>query len=684
MADTSSNVQFKVENGLLVLGTANIAGPAVFNGNVDINGTYLSVAANLQSNIIPTNNTYSIGNSTSRWILNAMTGNFVGAVTVTNTVASGNTTITGFANVSSTLAAGNTTVTGFVNVSSTANVGGATTLRDTLTVNGAVTISNTLAVGNSTITGFANVVGTSATFNALTGVANTTDFITTSTAHGFSDGDLVRYIVAAGNTAVGGLANATNYYVVSSNSTAFKLSASQGGSAIDLTAGVTETGHTLTPQRVSLSAAGNIESPIGLANVGSLRVLGAASITGAATVNGVFTVNNTAAVGSTTVTGFINVSSTANVGGATNLRGVLDVNGAVTIANTLAVGNTSITGFINVSSTANVGGATTLRGTLTVNGATTIANTLDVGNTTITGFANIVGSSATFNASTGVAAATDVITTQAAHGFSDGDLVRYIVAAGNTAIGGLANATNYYVIASNSTAFKLSATYGGTAIDLTAGTAETGHTLTPQRIRFSTAGNIDTSLGLANVASLRVLGTAVVNGAVTLASTLGVTGATTLSSTLAAGNTTITGFANISSNLIVGGNATFDTDLVFIDGTNNRIGFKNTAPASDLISINGNTVITSANAAIRFLTSNATHNAHVSLAGNTTNTRLTVTTYEANATASDGGFLFQSVNSTATTAVLQFNQAEFKYKSGNVAHSGNFGIYDVNGTRLGP
>jgi len=429
MADTSSNVQFKVENGFLALGTANIAGPAGFNGNVDINGTYLSITANLQSNVLPVNNTYSLGNSTARWTINAMGGDFVGAV-----------------NVSNTLAAGNTTITGFINVSSTANVGGATNLRGTLDVNGAVTIANTLAVGNTTFSGFANVVGSSATFNALTGVANTTDFITTTAVHGFSDGDLVRYVVSTGNTAVTGLTNGSSYFVVSSNTTAFKLSATYNGSAIDLTAGVTETGHTLTPQRIRFSTAGNIDTSIGLANVGSLRVLGATSLTGAATVNGAFLVNNTAGLGNTTITGFVNVTSVA-----------------------------------------------------------------------------------TFAA-----------------------------------------------------------------------------------------------------------------------------------------------------------NATFDTDLLFLDGVNNRVGFKNASPTSDLISINGNTVITSANAAIRFLSGNATHNAHVSLAGNTTNTRLTVTTYEANATAGDGGFLFQSVNSTATTAVLQFNQAEFKYKAGNVAHAGNFGIYDVSGTRLGP
>lgn len=84
-----------------------------------------------------------------------------------------------------------------------------------------------------------------ATFNALTGVANTTEFITTSSAHGFSDGDRVQYLVAASNTAVGGLTNATSYYVVSSNTSALKLSTASGGAAVNVTAGSSETGHTL-------------------------------------------------------------------------------------------------------------------------------------------------------------------------------------------------------------------------------------------------------------------------------------------------------------------------------------------------------------------------------------------------------------------------------------------------------
>ena len=84
-----------------------------------------------------------------------------------------------------------------------------------------------------------------ATFNALTGVANTTEIITTSSAHGFKDGDLVQYRVAAGNTAITGLADATSYYITNSNTTAFTVSSASGGANVGLTAGVSETGHTL-------------------------------------------------------------------------------------------------------------------------------------------------------------------------------------------------------------------------------------------------------------------------------------------------------------------------------------------------------------------------------------------------------------------------------------------------------
>ena len=84
------------------------------------------------------------------------------------------------------------------------------------------------------------------TFNANTGVASATDFITTGSAHNFTNGTMLQYVVATGNTAITGLSNGTVYFAVSANSTALKLSDTEGGAAINVTATATsETGHTL-------------------------------------------------------------------------------------------------------------------------------------------------------------------------------------------------------------------------------------------------------------------------------------------------------------------------------------------------------------------------------------------------------------------------------------------------------
>ncbi|CAB5220847.1 hypothetical protein UFOVP247_46 [uncultured Caudovirales phage] len=87
------------------------------------------------------------------------------------------------------------------------------------------------------------------TFNALTAVSNTNDTIALTTANSkFLVGDQLVYTVAAGNTAVTGLANNGTYYVSFANTTTIALSDRYNGANIDLTATVTETGHTLTGQ----------------------------------------------------------------------------------------------------------------------------------------------------------------------------------------------------------------------------------------------------------------------------------------------------------------------------------------------------------------------------------------------------------------------------------------------------
>jgi hypothetical protein len=108
-------------------------------------------------------------------------------------------------------------------------------------------------------------------FNALTAVANTGDTITLSGAGTWAAEDEATYLVAAGNTAVGGLANGTTYFIQFANSTVIKLSETKGGAAIDLTASVTETGHTLTGETATASAVVGGASNKGVAHAGWVR-----------------------------------------------------------------------------------------------------------------------------------------------------------------------------------------------------------------------------------------------------------------------------------------------------------------------------------------------------------------------------------------------------------------------------
>jgi hypothetical protein len=68
--------------------------------------------------------------------------------------------------------------------------------------------------------------------------------------------DQVTYLVGAGNTAIGGLANATSYFITFANSTAVQLSTGLGGPAINLTSVPTsaQVGHSVTGETAAVSA----------------------------------------------------------------------------------------------------------------------------------------------------------------------------------------------------------------------------------------------------------------------------------------------------------------------------------------------------------------------------------------------------------------------------------------------
>jgi hypothetical protein len=88
--------------------------------------------------------------------------------------------------------------------------------------------------------------GTTATFNANSGVANTTEFITTISPHTFANGDIVVYSTRTGNTALAALSEGAAYCIIGANSTALQLANTANGAAINLTAGLNQTGHVLT------------------------------------------------------------------------------------------------------------------------------------------------------------------------------------------------------------------------------------------------------------------------------------------------------------------------------------------------------------------------------------------------------------------------------------------------------
>ena len=83
--------------------------------------------------------------------------------------------------------------------------------------------------------GIANGNSVIQSFNGNTAVTNSTDTITFTT-NSFANNQLVYYYTGTGTTPITGLSNNTFYYVVNANSTSLKLSASQGGANIDISA----------------------------------------------------------------------------------------------------------------------------------------------------------------------------------------------------------------------------------------------------------------------------------------------------------------------------------------------------------------------------------------------------------------------------------------------------------------
>jgi len=333
------------------------------------------------------------------------------------------------------------TTTGTLTISP--QTGNLTSVDTTFSLKGNTTTAVINNYTDTIITG--NVFGSNTTsivvsVNALTDVSNTNKTIT-STNHQFSNNNLVRYTAKTGNTAIGGLSNNGLYFIANTDTSTFELANSYSGNAISITSGSSEEGHTFTFSS-------------GYVGVGNI-VGGVFISTPYANIVGV--VSNTTASISNTSTG---TGATFRIGQITDTESVF-----------------LTPDFLRMKNTANA-----VMHTVQLNGNN--ANTVEFSPARVLSFdtSGISTANISFNGSTDVSNTTDFITPSGGFSnlISNGQYVQYVTSTGNTAVTGLSNTSFYYIVQANTTAFQLSATYGGSAINLTSvSTSQAGHHVRP-------------------------------------------------------------------------------------------------------------------------------------------------------------------------------------------------------------
>jgi len=306
------------------------------------------------------------------------------------------------------------------------------------------------------VTATGNVIGSNTTFlnivfNAQTSVSSA-DYLITVNNHTFQNNYIVSYTVKAGNNAINGLVDGGVYKVVNTSLNSFQLSNSESSEPLNISSSnINENGHILTYKTGFL----------GVVDISNVFISS----------------NSTKLIGLTSNT----TASIANV--STGLNAGFEV-GLLTDTENVFLSPD----FINGNNTGNVV-FNTVRlngiGSNVISSGYGSSNTFNANNDVTEGpdgTGVLLPSSVQFNALTGVSNTNETITLSTSHVFSNGEQVKYLVTPGNTAVGGLASNTDYFVINTTpgSTYLQLSATSGGSPINITASVNETGHSLTRQ------------------------------------------------------------------------------------------------------------------------------------------------------------------------------------------------------------
>lgn len=523
----SGNVQFKVENGLLVRGNSNCENDFQVSGNVIVGGTlvYTGTAA---GSIIPTANvTYSIGNSSLQWSemfaanvtasaslsapgLIANTTAIIASGSLlpsSNNGAFGNTTRRwdAYANNANLLSIGVSGLANLatVNTSGALAVGGVGTFTVNVNITGAVSIGGNAAVtGNSTLTGAAALSNTLTVAGAVTITSNTT-LKANSSLTSFS---------LLGNNTVSNVTYTVNNYTIT---------------------GLVSMANTL-------------------------------SVTGAANVGGTFG-----------ITGAANAFSTMGIVGATALSNTLTVAGAVTVtSNIVHKANASLTSYQLLGNNT-VSNITFAVDTMGITGLVSMANTLSVTGLTTLSTANVT---AQFDAraAANVAGALGVIGVATFSANITGTGTTLLT--GNTTL--KANSSlNTLVLQGNNTLSNV--------------------TITADALTVAAAASYTSTIavsGAATLANISVSSAALVANTTRVSVTAGLFVNSGSKSVILSGNATYGNVAVDADVTTFTGNTNFRAGLLFVDGTNNRVGIKNTAPDADLkitgtANISGATVI---------------------------------------------------------------------------------------------
>jgi len=363
------------------------------------------------------------------------------------------------------------------------------------------------------------------------------------------------------------------------------------------------------------------------------------STTGNGTVNGIFTANSVTINGNTTF---------GLRGGNTTTANVLYITGNVSIGNT-SVNTVFTTTSIDTDLTLTVLGATTLSNSLSVGG-----NTLLTGNATLSGTLQTISGNATFDSGVLFVDATNnrVGINNTAPGVAlrltgDIDISATANIQGNANIGGI------FGVSGNTTlngglqtiAGNVNFDTGTLFVDATNNRVGIGNTAPGVALRVT--GATDISL------------TANVQGNANVGGTFGVAGVTTLT-----GNVTMSGTLQTIS-----GNVNIDSGVLFVDGTNNRVGINNTAPTVAL------EVAGSAN--VTLSVNSASFTVGANLIANTTGVYHTGTVNAASFTTSGLRANVTAIAPTSNSVLLGNSIGRFVLS----ANSGNFsGNLVVSGT----